>query len=144
MRRCFQPGVRHRKRQKRDQGDALAPVGWTWQVADFDGHRAFWFYGKDAWLSLPSPAFDVRIEPVASNEFEVEITARTILRDLHLDEGALGDDARVDANLRSALPGEILTARIRGVSALVEDDLRRPGVLRTANDCGPAGEGRGA
>ena len=113
-------------------------------VADFDGHRAFWFYGKDAWLSLPSPAFDVRIEPVASNEFEVEITARTILRDLHLDEGALGDDARVDANLRSALPGEILTARIRGVSALVEDDLRRPGVLRTANDCGPAGEGRGA
>ena len=111
-------------------------------VAELGGHRAFWFYGKDAWLSLPSPAFDLRIERAASNVFEVEITARTILRDLHLDEGALGEDVRVDENLRCLLPGEVANMRIRGVSSLREDDLRRSGVLRTANECGPSGASR--
>ena len=111
-------------------------------VAELGGHRAFWFYGKDAWLSLPSPAFDLRIERAASNVFEVEITAQTILRDLHLDEGALGEDVRVDENLRCLLPGEVANMRIRGVSSLREDDLRRSGVLRTANECGPSGASR--
>ena len=113
-------------------------------VAEFNGHRAFWFYGKDAWLSLPAPTFDLRIERVAKDGFEVQITARSILRDLHLDESALGDEVRVDANLRCLLPGDVAVFRVDGVSDLQEADLRRPGVLRTANDCGAAAVGRGA
>jgi beta-mannosidase len=111
-------------------------------LAEFDGHRAFWFYGKDAWLSLPSPVFDLRVDRVAKDGFEVELTARTILRDLHLDEAALGDVVRVDANLHCLLPGDVATFRIDGVSSLQEKDLRRAGVLRTANDCGPAAAAR--
>ena len=110
-------------------------------VADFDGDRAFWFYGKDAWLSLPAPAFDLRIRPADSDAFDVEIGARSVVRDLHLDESALGDAVHVDANLFSMLPGEVVTIRIHGVPALLEDDLRRPGVLRTANECGSGASG---
>ncbi len=108
-------------------------------VAEFGEHRAFWFYGKDAWLSLPEPSFDLSCRPGDDGATEIVLTARTLLRDLHLEVDRLHGDASIDRNLVTLLPGDVLHATIRGAGHLDAGALRMPGVIRTANGLSAGG-----
>jgi len=104
-------------------------------VAEFGEHRAFWFYGKDAWLSMPEPGFDLACTPTGHDDaVEVVLTARTLLRDLHLDVHRLHGDASIDRNLVTLLAGDELRTTIRGAGVIDADALRGPGIIRVAND----------
>jgi beta-mannosidase len=108
-------------------------------VAEFGEHRAFWFYGKDAWLSLPEPVFEVTCNATADDATEIELRATTLLRDLHIDIHRLHGDASIDRNLVTLLPGEALHAMIRGAGRVEVADLATPGVIRTANTLAAGG-----
>jgi beta-mannosidase len=102
-------------------------------LAEFDGQRAFWFYGKDAWLSLPEPAFELACTAGEAGSTDIILTARTVLRDLHLDVHRLHPEASIDRNLVTLLPGDVFRATIRGAGPIEESALRMPAVIRTAN-----------
>ena len=105
-------------------------------VVEAGDHRAIWFYGKDAWLSLPPPAFEIGCHSVADGATEVVLTAGTIVRDLHLDVSRLDPAATIDRNLVTLLPGDTFRAVIRGVANLDDAQIRSSGVIRTANELG--------
>ncbi len=110
-------------------------------VAECGSHRAFWFYGKDAWLSLPESAFDLSCTSTSDTSAEVVLEARTVLRDLHLDVHRLHPNASIDRNLVTLLPGDILRATIADAGPIDVGALLRPGVIRTANDLSAGGLG---
>lgn len=105
-------------------------------VVEVGDRRAVWFYGKDAWLSLPAATFEVSCTSVGEDATEVVLRSTTIVRDLHLDVHRLAAEASIDRNLVTLLPGDVFRATIRGVGGLDEARLRSAGVIRTANGLG--------
>ena len=99
-------------------------------------HRAVWFYGKDAWLTLPEAEYEIECDVRADDATEVVFTARTIVRDLHVDVSRLRSEASIDRNLVTMMPGDSFRAVVRGVPGLSEAQMRSPGVIRTANELG--------
>lgn len=77
-------------------------------VIESGAHRAFWFYGKDAWLSLPAADYDLEVEAIEGG-CRVGIRARTIVRELVMDPSRLAADGVVDRNLLTMLPGDRVT-----------------------------------
>ncbi|MFI5678885.1 glycoside hydrolase family 2 protein [Streptomyces cellulosae] len=78
-------------------------------VADADGLRALHFPAPDRDIPYPRPEFDVA--PVPGG---IEVTARTLVRDLLLQADRLDPAARADRGLVTLLPGEHVTIGVRG------------------------------
>jgi beta-mannosidase len=95
--------------------------------------RALWFFAEDVDLSYPAPGFDTAVRPVPGG-IAVEVTARTLLRDLALFPDRLDPEATVDEQLVTLLPGETATFTVHTGRALEAAALTAPPVLRCAND----------
>lgn len=97
--------------------------------------RAAWFFAEDVDLSYPRAATDVVVRPTPSGA-DVEITARTFVRDLTLFADRLDPAATVDEQLVTLLPGESVTLKVTGAALPSPDDpaWRTTPALRSAND----------
>jgi beta-mannosidase len=79
-------------------------------VAEADGvARALRFPVPDREIPYPRPEFEVALVPGG-----VEVTARTLVRDLLLQADRLDPAARADRGLMTLLPGERVTIGVRG------------------------------
>ncbi|MES5818533.1 glycoside hydrolase family 2 protein [Streptomyces sp. RG80] len=88
----------------------LEPVGSKeFLVADADGLRALSFAAPDREIPYPRPEFEVALVPGG-----VQVTARTLVRDLLLQADRLDPEARADRGLVTLLPGEQVTIGVSG------------------------------
>ena len=105
---------------------------------EVDGVRGFWFYGKDAWLSMPAPSLDVEFESTAQG-MQLRLRSQSLIRDLYLDVARLSPSMRISSNLLTLLPGDERIIDLEGVENASAEELRRkllePGGIATANDC---------
>ncbi|WP_329163300.1 glycoside hydrolase family 2 protein [Streptomyces sp. NBC_01717] len=105
-------------------------------VARLGEVRTVEFYEEDTRLALPPARYDVRITRSEgdASAYRVEVTARTLLRDLALFPDRLDPAAEVDEMLVTLLPGESTVFRVTG--AVIEDPgaLGTRPVLRCVND----------
>ena len=95
-------------------------------------HRAFWFYGKDAWLSLPRAAYDLEIKATPGG-FRIGVHAQTVLRDLVIDPSRLAVDGVVDQNLLTMLPGDRASINFCSEEPIDPARFRDSGVFLAAN-----------
>jgi beta-mannosidase len=102
-------------------------------VADSGAGRALWFFAEDVDLAYPAARFDVAVRPVTSG-LAVDVTARSLLRDVTLFPDRLDPDATVDEQLVTLLPGETTTFTVDTTRPLDRAALAAPPVLRCAND----------
>ena len=107
-------------------------------TVEMDGIRGFWFYGKDAWLSMPTPSLDVKVETTRRG-MQLRLRSETLIRELHLDVARISSSIRAASNLLTMLPGEERVVELEGVENLTEKELRQkllmPGGISTANEC---------
>ncbi|MFG2044151.1 glycoside hydrolase family 2 protein [Dactylosporangium sp. NPDC048998] len=105
-------------------------------VADGDGGRAVWFFAEDVDLAYPRPVVDVVARPVHDLQggVDLEITARTLVRDLAVFPDRLDPAATVDDLLITLLPGESVTLRVHGAAEADPAAWSSAPVLRSAND----------
>jgi beta-mannosidase len=96
-------------------------------VATSAAGRAVWFFALDKDIELPSGEYDVAV----TGEYEVTVTARTLLRDVSLLADQVAADAVVDDMLVTLLPGESVTFTVRTKETV--DPARFPAAIRTAN-----------
>ncbi|MCX5312684.1 glycoside hydrolase family 2 protein [Streptomyces sp. NBC_00154] len=105
-------------------------------VARLGEVRTVEFYEEDTRLALPPARYDVTItrSDGDASAYRVEVTARTLLRDLALFPDRLDPAAEVDEMLVTLLPGESAVFRVTG--AVIEDPgaLGTRPVLRCVND----------
>ncbi|WP_443044298.1 hypothetical protein [Streptomyces sp. NBC_00353] len=105
-------------------------------VARLGEVRTVEFYEEDTRLALPPACYDVRVtrSDGDASAYRVELTARTLLRDLALFPDRLDPAAAVDEMLVTLLPGESAVFRVTG--AVIEDPgaLGTRPVLRCVND----------
>ncbi|WP_406406142.1 glycosyl hydrolase 2 galactose-binding domain-containing protein [Streptomyces sp. NBC_01643] len=105
-------------------------------VARLGEVRTVEFYEEDTRLALPPARYDVRVtrSDDDASAYRVEVTARTLLRDLALFPDRLDPAAEVDEMLVTLLPGESTVFRVTG--AVIEDPgaLGTRPVLRCVND----------
>ena len=97
------------------------------------GELSGWhFFAEDIASELPEPAFEATAEAVAGG-YQVQVTARGLIKDLALLADKVDPDAVVDDQLITLLPGENAVITVR--SALIVDPtaLLDPAVLRSAN-----------
>jgi beta-mannosidase len=95
--------------------------------------RAHHFFVEDVDLALPRPEFAATARRTATG-YHVEVTARTLLRDLTLQVDRLHADAVVADQLVTLLPGEQRTFAVETRADLDQAALLTRPVLRTAND----------
>ncbi len=108
-------------------------------VLDVDGARDSWWFVDDHELASTAPELDVRVTP-APDGAVVEVSARTLARELCLLVDHVAPDARVDQALVTLLPGESTTFRVTAPGPLAPatlEALGRAPVLRAANDFAP-------
>ena len=104
-------------------------------LAEVDGRRAWWFYGRDKDLAYPSAVFHARAEPLAGGGgYAVHVTAGTLLRDLTLFPDRVDPEATVDSALVTLLPGESVTFTVAGPEGLDPAAFTAKPVLRCVND----------
>jgi beta-mannosidase len=96
------------------------------------GERACHFFAEDVDLALPRPEFTGAVRRTGTG-YQVEITARTLLRDITLQVDRLDPNAVVDDQLVTLLPGEGTTFTITSAVDMPDADLLAHPVLRTAN-----------
>ncbi|GAA2635502.1 glycoside hydrolase family 2 protein [Dactylosporangium fulvum] len=118
--------------------DITTPDDPTTELIVVDGgtDRTVWFFAEDVDLAYPRPSADVTVRP-DSGGLTVEVTARTLLRDLTLFPDRLDPAATVDQQLVTLLPGESATFRVSGGAGIIDADPAAWGtapVLRSAND----------
>ena len=108
-------------------------------IVELDGLRGFWFYGKDAWLSMPAPTVDVDVERI-DDAMRVHLRCASMIRDLYLDVSRLSASGRASDNLLTMLPGDERVVDLQGCEEESPEALRQrlldPGVIMTANACG--------
>jgi beta-mannosidase len=105
-------------------------------VADGSGERALWCFAEDVDLAYPRASAAVAVRPTADG-VAVDVTARTLLRDLALFPDRLDPAATVDDMLVTLLPGESVTFHVTGGAGIQRagaDAWSTAPVLRTAND----------
>lgn len=102
--------------------------------------EALWFFAKDMDFAYPWPAFDLQVE--ASNAtVGVNITARSLLRDLTILADLLHPEAEVDRQLVTLLPGEAAHFEIGFRTGVVPGGFRFDAdCIRTANQVAQARE----
>ncbi|MBK4348457.1 glycoside hydrolase family 2 protein [Lacisediminihabitans sp. G11-30] len=102
-------------------------------VARFEGARALWFFAdyRDGELAAP----DVDVDAVRTVDgWVVEVSARSLVRELSLLVDRVDADAVVDDALVTLLPGETAVFTVVGAGDASEGDFAHPSVLRSAND----------
>ncbi|MAD78481.1 MAG: beta-mannosidase [Planctomycetaceae bacterium] len=107
-------------------------------VAEADGERACWFYGKDAWISMPRTSIDLEVFE-DSGGHRVDLHARDLVRDFYVDVARVDPNATVDLNLLTFLPGESASLRLEGLQEWplerIRNRFRQGGLISAANDC---------
>jgi len=109
-------------------------------VAELGDLRGLWFHAEMRDSALGQPDLSATARAVAGG-VEVEVTARTLVRELALLADVAAPDAEVDEMLVTLLPGERAVFRIRTSSAVDPSRFLQPDVLRTANALLPVGRG---
>ncbi|CAM5286052.1 hypothetical protein SALBM311S_09788 [Streptomyces alboniger] len=84
----------------------------------------------DREIPYPRPEFDVALVPGG-----IEVTARTLVRDLLLQADRLDPAARADRGRLTPLPGERVTIGVRGWQARDDQDGRDTAAARKALYC---------
>lgn len=104
-------------------------------VAEAGGtaERALWFFAEDRDADWPAARYDAAVEPVDGGQ-RVQVTARTILRDVTLFPDRLDPAAEADEALVTLLPGESATFTVRADAPLDPAALTTRPVLRCVND----------
>ncbi|GIG40040.1 glycoside hydrolase family 2 protein [Cellulomonas phragmiteti] len=102
-------------------------------VVTLDRRRAVHTWLEDVDLALDPAAYDARVHPVQDG-YDVEVTARSLVRDLTLLVDRLDPDAAVDEALVTLPAGARTTFRVRTAAVLDPSELVAPPVLRSAND----------
>ena len=101
-------------------------------VADLPGgERAFWWFGPDKNLPMPSPAFETE---VGGEGRSVTVHAKTLLRDVCLFADRLHPDAVANDASVTLLAGESFTFAVDTPTPLDAAALVRPPVLRCVGD----------
>ena len=124
-----------------DQGVAMPDDASTeFLLAEAGGRRACWFYGKDAWMSLPSKSTSLDVEVLEDpSGYRMDLHARALIRDLYIDIDRIDPHATVDRNLLTLLPGEMTSLRLQGLQGhsleAIQSRFRDGGMLFAANDC---------
>ncbi|MBD7917552.1 glycoside hydrolase family 2 protein [Cellulomonas sp. Sa3CUA2] len=113
----------------RTPGDATREV----LVVTLDGRRAAHTWVEDVDLALDPAPYDARVHPVQDG-YHVEVTARSLARDLTLLVDRVDPAASVDAALVTLPAGATTTFRVRSTEVLDPTTLVAPPVLRSAND----------
>ncbi|MFD8691241.1 glycoside hydrolase family 2 protein [Streptomyces sp. NPDC059651] len=105
-------------------------------VARVGDTRAVEFYEEDTRLALPPARYDVTVTESGGEApgYRVEVTARTLLRDLALFPDRLDPAAEVDEMLVTLLPGESAVFMITGAALADPEALGTRPVLRCVND----------
>ncbi|GIG65880.1 glycoside hydrolase family 2 protein [Phytomonospora endophytica] len=102
-------------------------------LAEADGRRAWWFFGRDRDLAYPEADFEAVAEPMTGG-YAVRVTARSLLRDLTLFPDRVDPAATVDKALVTLLPGESVTFTVSGPEGLDAGAFTAAPVLRCVND----------
>ena len=111
------------------------PAG-EWLLLEAGEARASWFFTRDRLLQWPEPALSISLPKESPGTIRLE--SDVLVRDLVLDLARLDGGARVDRNLVSILPGEVLEIHYEGLGGLSAGDLHLPGVLHAASGIQPA------
>ena len=88
---------------------------------------------EDIELALSPDPVEVRVKK-AEDGYAVQVTARSLARDVMLLADRAAGDAMVDDGLVTLTAGQITIFRVRTRARDLEQLLDRPPVLRTAND----------
>ncbi|MDM8085044.1 glycoside hydrolase family 2 protein [Cellulomonas cellasea] len=102
-------------------------------VAELDGVRTAHLWVEDVALDLDPTPLDATATP-ADGGYRVDVTARSLARDVTLLVDRLDPDARVDDALVTLPAGASVTFWVRTSTRLDEGALTSAPVLRTAND----------
>ncbi|SFK27073.1 beta-mannosidase [Cellulomonas sp. KH9] len=102
-------------------------------VVSLDRRRAVHTWVEDVDLALDPAPFDARVHPVQDG-YAVEVTARSLVRDLTLLVDRLDPAASVDEALVTLPAGARATFRVRTAATLDPAALVAAPVLRSAND----------
>jgi len=102
-------------------------------VATAEGSSTQYFFKGDVDLALSEARYKLSIGHTEAGT-EVTITAETLLKDLCLFADRIEPSASANTMLDTLLPGEKLVIRLEGARDVTLEDLRKYGVLRTAND----------
>ncbi|MFJ8577448.1 glycoside hydrolase family 2 protein [Micromonospora sp. NPDC093277] len=95
--------------------------------------RALWFFAEDREIEWPVAELEATVEPVDGGQL-VQVTARTVLRDLTLFPDRLHPSAEVNQALVTLLPGDSAAFTVRADVPLDPAALTRRPVLRCVND----------
>jgi beta-mannosidase len=102
-------------------------------VATAGSLRALWFFARDRDITYPAAEFDATAER-DGDTVRVDVTARTLLRDLCLFADRAAPGAEVDQALITLLPGESATFTVSGLGSFDPHVLTRRPILRCVND----------
>ncbi|MCD4823956.1 MAG: glycoside hydrolase family 2 protein, partial [Phycisphaerae bacterium] len=91
-------------------------------VAGADDIRATWFFDIDKKLAYPKPEFDAELTRNGST-YRLTISAESMLRDIAVFADRLDDDAKVNDQLITLLPGESFTFVIESDKQLTREML---------------------
>ncbi|MEU1683882.1 glycoside hydrolase family 2 protein [Micromonospora sp. NPDC005707] len=95
--------------------------------------RALWFFAEDREVEWPAPELDATVEPLEGGQL-VQVTARSVLRDLTLYPDRLHPSAEVDQALVTLLPGDSVAFTVTADIPLDPAALTTRPVLRCVND----------
>lgn len=95
--------------------------------------RADWFFAEYRDSELQPRELELSVRE-SEDGLVVDVTARTLTRDLTLLVDTLAPDAAVDDGLITLLPGETARFAIRTTSSIDAARLSEPSILVTAND----------
>ncbi|HYG74924.1 MAG TPA: glycoside hydrolase family 2 TIM barrel-domain containing protein [Planctomycetota bacterium] len=98
-------------------------------------HRAFWYFDIDKNLAYPEAAYETRVKAEGAR-YAVTVTAKSFLRDLSFFADRLDENAIVNDQLVTLLPGESFTFTFESQKQLPEKALTLPPVLQCANRFG--------
>ena len=101
-------------------------------VHDEEGRRALWWFVEDRDAALGPAALSTSVSAV-DDGYRVEVTARSLVKDLVLLADKVAPDAQVDLQLVTLLPGEAARFAVTTAASLEPAALAAPGVLRSAN-----------
>jgi beta-mannosidase len=101
-------------------------------VRSEDGPRALWWYVEDRDAALGPAELSTSVSAVDGG-YRVEVTARSLAKDMVLLADKVAPDAEVDVQLVTLLPGEGTSFTVTTDAPLDPQALTAPQVLRSAN-----------
>jgi beta-mannosidase len=111
---------------------AQHPASEVLVVQSEDGTRALWWFAEDRDAALGPAELSTWVSSIDGG-YRVEVTARSLVKDLVLLADKLGPDAEADRQLITLLPGEATSFTVTTGAPLDPEALTTPRVLRSAN-----------